>query len=86
MKLKTKSTFEKDAKKLSIETQKELVLLIDKIKDSESLDVFNVKKMIGFKNFYRIRMGDYRIGVYIEEGFLVLARVAKRDEIYKIFP
>ena len=26
-------------------------------------DVKNLKKLSGFKNYYRIRLGDYRIGI-----------------------
>lgn len=38
-------------------------------------------------NAYRIRVGDYRIGLYIfEDGTAELAYVRHRRDIYKVFP
>ena len=42
--------------------------------------------MIGFKNLYRMRIGGYRIGFRLDNEVITLLAVAKRDEIYKIFP
>ena len=47
-------------------------------------DVKNVKKMSGFKNAYRIRIGDYRIGLFY--GTVQFARVVHRKDIYRVFP
>ena len=46
----------------------------------------NIKKMKGHKIAYRIRIGDYRIGIYYEHGIIQFARVAHRKDIYRIFP
>ena len=46
----------------------------------------NVKKMSGSKIAYRIRIGDYRIGIYCENGVIQFARVANRKDIYRVFP
>ena len=35
-----------------------------KLEEAESLqDLKNLKKLSGFKNYYRIRLGNYRIGI-----------------------
>ena len=49
-------------------------------------EIRNVKKMQGSKNAYRIRIGDYRIGIYFERGIVQFARVIHRKDIYKVFP
>jgi mRNA interferase RelE/StbE len=50
-------------------------------------DVKNLKKLSGFKNYYRIRVGDYRIGVeQIDNKTLRLIIIAHRKDIYKKFP
>jgi mRNA interferase RelE/StbE len=50
-------------------------------------DVANVKKMQGFKTFYRIRIGDYRMGVELEDtSTLRFIVVLHRKDIYKKFP
>jgi mRNA interferase RelE/StbE len=47
----------------------------------------NIKKMKGFKTCFRIRVGNYRIGLELENSdtvrFLIIAH---RKEVYKIFP
>ena len=49
-------------------------------------DITNIKKMKGAKNAFRIRVGDYRIGVLIERDTVSFARIALRKDIYDIFP
>ncbi|MEI8202294.1 MAG: type II toxin-antitoxin system RelE/ParE family toxin [Bacteroidota bacterium] len=49
-------------------------------------DIKGLKKLTGYKNTYRIKMGDYRIGVFIENGIIEFARIAHRKDIYKVFP
>lgn len=44
------------------------------------------KKLTGFKNAYRIRMGEYRIGFVFENGTIELIRILGRKDIYKYFP
>ncbi|HZK76967.1 MAG TPA: plasmid stabilization protein [Candidatus Kapabacteria bacterium] len=48
--------------------------------------VSGVKKMKGFKNAFRIRVRDYRIGLYYENGIAELARFLDRKKIYKVWP
>lgn len=49
--------------------------------------VKNLKKLKGYKEFYRIRFGDYRIGIKInDDSTLSFERILHRKEIYKIFP
>jgi mRNA interferase RelE/StbE len=49
-------------------------------------DVPGLKKMKGFKTAYRLRIRDYRIGLYYENGTVELARFRDRKDIYKVFP
>ena len=47
-----------------------------------------VKKMVGHKTYYKIRVGDYRVGVQIERDSrsIKFMRVLHRKEIYRKFP
>lgn len=66
---------------------KSIADIIDLVKSSESLDeVPGVKKLTGFDDAFRIRSGNYRIGVFVEREVVQFARVAHRKDIYKIFP
>jgi len=49
-------------------------------------DIDNLKKIAGYKNYYRIRLSDYRIGFKVEDRNWVLLRVLHRKDIYKFFP
>ena len=44
------------------------------------------EKMMGHKNFYKTRFGDYRMGIYRSGNRVELKRVLHRKEIYKYFP
>ena len=50
------------------------------------LNLSNVKKMKGFKNAFRIRIRDYRLGLYYENGVVEVARFLHRSKIYQAFP
>lgn len=46
----------------------------------------SVTKLSGASNFYRIRVGDYRIGVVVEEDRVEFVRCLHRRDIYQYFP
>jgi mRNA-degrading endonuclease RelE of RelBE toxin-antitoxin system len=48
--------------------------------------IAHLKKLRGEDNAYRIRVGDYRIGLFIEAETITFARVKHRREIYRSFP
>ncbi len=60
---------------------------ISTIQKAQNLtEIKNLKKLKGHKNFYRIRMGDYRIGIAVEDQKVILATFDHRSDIYKYFP
>lgn len=63
---------------------KELILEIEYAESMEALT--NVKKMKGYPSAYRVRVGNYRMGMYKETDSVELARFLKRNDIYKVFP
>ncbi|MBE5229119.1 MAG: type II toxin-antitoxin system RelE/ParE family toxin [Microcystis aeruginosa PMC 728.11] len=46
----------------------------------------NIKAIEGHPSYYRIRIGDYRIGIYVEENMIAFVRVLHRKEMYRYFP
>lgn len=46
----------------------------------------NIKKLKGHQTSYRIRVGDYRIGLRIESDLVIFVVVEHRKDIYKKFP
>ena len=45
-----------------------------------------IKKMLGHKHAYRIRISDYRIGIYVQNDVVEIACLEHRSVIYKNFP
>ena len=47
-----------------------------------------LSKMKGYKDKYKIRVGDYRVGLTVDNKSqtIICQRVAHRREIYNIFP
>ena len=87
MKYEYTNAFIKDVKKSSPEIQAQIKNLIEEIRSADKLgDLPNVKKMKGFSNAFRIRLGEYRVGVFWENDNLVLVRMLHRREVYRYFP
>jgi mRNA interferase RelE/StbE len=87
MNVTVRKAFEKDALKLPRFVQQRLALLIEELENATALsEISNCKKLTGFKNAYRIRLGEYRIGFFWDKTSIDLARVLPRKEMYRYFP
>lgn len=80
--------FEKDvSKELNKSLQLQLADIIEQLQKVRSIqDVQDIKKLKGYKNAYRLKLLDYRIGFILEENTINLSRVMHRKEIYRYFP
>jgi len=57
------------------------------VEESENIyEIKNIKKITAKDAFYRIRVGDYRIGLFIEDDTARFVRMLHRKEIYRYFP
>ncbi len=88
MKIRFEASFEKDLKKVKDKKLlKRVKEIIDEIKRAKHLsDIRNVNKLKGYKTFYRIRIGDYRVGLDVVEDKIIFTRILHRKDIYKYFP
>jgi len=60
---------------------------LQKIESASSLSsISQLKKIEGSKHHYRLRIGDYRMGLYFENNRIYAARFLHRKEIYRYFP
>lgn len=74
-----------------IKDRKILKRIENKIVDLENAenldDISNLKKLSGYKHYYRIRIGNYRLGVeQINNKIIRLIIIASRKDIYRKFP
>jgi len=49
-------------------------------------EIGKIEKMTGYKNYFKIRFGDYRVGIKKENDVIIIETVKHRKEIYKFFP
>ena len=48
--------------------------------------VANLKRLQARGKYYRIRIGDHRLGLVFERGAVTFVRCLNRKEIYRYFP
>ena len=53
---------------------------------SKRSEISNLKKLSGQGKYFRIRIGEHRVGLKIETNTVTFVRVLKRKDIYKYFP
>ena len=82
------SKFNKDLSKITSRSVKgQIKKAILQVESASTINAIpQIKKLRGFKNAYRIRIGDFRIGLFIEGDTAEFARVIHRKEIYRLFP
>lgn len=88
MQIQFEESFEKDLLKIVDKKIKNKVIeIIDNIKQvNKPQDIANLKKLESYKTYYRIRIGNYRIGIEIIKDKVILTRILPRKDIYKFFP
>jgi len=84
-----RKSFQRDLKSLK-KNREMLGRIRKKIEDVEKADALEdlpgIKKLSGGDDFYRIRVGDYRIGLGVDDGLVVFVRCLHRRDIYRYFP
>jgi len=88
MKTEFLKQFYKDLDKLSHQAVKDgIIRTIENVEQAAKVnEIKGIKKLSGFRNVYRIKIGDYRIGLFIENNTVEFARIAHRKDIYRLFP
>jgi mRNA interferase RelE/StbE len=86
--VKIDKSFEKDTNKIK---DKSLLIkianCIESVRNADNLkSISHLKKLKGSNNHYRISIGDYRIGIYIEKNQIDFIRFLHRKDIYNYFP
>lgn len=86
--VKIDKSFVKDVEKINSSSINEKLsrIILGIQKASKVSEISNLKKLHGTKNYYRIRMGDYRISIIIFKEEVQMVRVLHRKDIYKYFP
>jgi mRNA interferase RelE/StbE len=86
--LEFKASFVRDLKKVKDKKLKTRVReVIEAVEQARSLqEIENIKKLKGNDRYYRIRIGDYRIGLSVEKDTVTFVRFLHRKDVYRYFP
>ena len=88
MKVEYHKSFERDLRRVRDQNLLDRVeAILVGLEASESLDsISNIKVMKGHPDYFRIRIGDYRLGLKrINDGVRII-RFLSRGDIYRKFP
>jgi mRNA interferase RelE/StbE len=91
MELIIKKSFTKELKRLPSKTQAACKDVLKILSESKSLmdaeiDIVPMEGQSKNDNYYRIRVGSYRIGIEYIEPSVVVITVLSRGNMYKHFP
>lgn len=88
MKVTVQKLFEKDIQHISDKKlAAQVMTAIQTMETCNKLsDLRNIKKMKAKGNYYRMRIGNYRLGFKAETETLILLRFMDRKDIYSYFP
>ncbi len=85
--VKIKKKAIKDIQKIP-EVYKENIIsfIFNDLKESKNLgEIPDAVKLKGFVNYYRVRIGPYRIGFKYQDNQMIIYRIMDRKDLYKYF-
>jgi mRNA interferase RelE/StbE len=88
LKVEFKASFARDLKKIKDKTLKSRVKgVIEAVEQAQGLqEIEGLRKLRGDAGYYRIRLGEYRLGLLVEGDTVTLVRFLHRRDIYRYFP
>ena len=88
MQIEFTGSFAKDLKKITEKSiRKRIEYLIGQIEQSHSLkEISGVVKIQSVKVHFRLRVGDYRLGIVQQDNVILFVRCLHRKDIYRFFP
>lgn len=88
MRLSFRKSFERDLKRISDPVVLRRVRQsIEQVEAADDMSrVRGARRLSGSGSFYRIRIGEYRIGLAVETSDVEFVRVLHRRDVYRYFP
>ena len=88
MKVEFKRSFVQDLERVRDKGIKERVReTIERVGGAQTLqEMGSVKKLRGGERYYRIRIGDYRLGLILQANTVIFVRFLHRKDVYRYFP
>lgn len=88
MKTSFRESFEKDIRVIREKSiLARIKAVIESVETAPDMRVIaGLKKLKGATDYYRIRAGEYRIGIIVRNNEVMFVRVLHRKDIYRYFP
>ncbi len=88
MQVAYEAVFLRDLKRVrSKKVRRQVQQVIEAVKKaSKPQEIPGLTKLRGYESFYRIRVGDYRMGIEIINDRVIFVRFLHRKDIYRYFP
>ena len=80
-------TFENQLKLVPKYIRESVIAVLEALETAQNVtEIKDLKKLSGYTNYYRIRIGNYRMGLQIINPKIIVVTILHRGTIYKIFP
>lgn len=88
MKIEYRKKFLKELSKIHIRERSRIESFVFKeLPEANSIfELGNVEQMKGYPYYYKVRFGQYRIGLKMKDDTAILERALHRKDIYRYFP
>jgi len=88
MKIEYRKNFLKELSKIHIKERSRIESFVFKeLPAANSIfELGNVEQMKGYTSYYKVRFGQYRIGLKMKDDIVILERALLRKDIYCYFP
>lgn len=88
MKTSFRKSFTKDLKKIKDQELRDRIgKVIQEVEAAHVLsEITQLKKLSGTADCFRIRVGDYRVGLVLEKDTVDFVRCLHRRDLYRFFP
>lgn len=85
-KIRLHKNFLKTFEKIDNNYKDKILFIIIKLKKEWIYFDSSIKKLSGYDWFYRFRVWDYRLGIYLNWNCIDILLIKSRWDFYKIFP
>lgn len=88
-KVEYRKRFLKELSELPNEIQSQIEdIVFERLLTANPFTLGYLERMKGYSNKYKIRVGDYRIGINVDKqnNLIICQRVAHLKDIYRVFP
>ena len=92
MEIEYSTSFARDLRRVrNAEMRRRVLRFTEELEEASTLnEISSIRRIAGEGRYYRTRIGDYRLGIAVENDvendIVILVRFLHRSDIYRFFP